>query len=440
MRANLEGQREVVAQVAHMLHSPVAALDYQVRLLNADESFVALFQENSCIIGECMNLIMKISSQFTQHPELCATTSTDSLQQHRLPENTHVECPATGEPPDATVVPLEPKVASERGLLWRSRGSLPVRKGSKKVPAPEPRPMHHDGNLVIMLVDDVQCLREAQMLHLKSVSSQWDVEFIFREASTGEECLSQCISQVADRQCVPPHVIVMDQYMHDAGGKLLGSATVRQLRQNGFQGLVIGCSGNVECEQLFDDAGADYFWGKPGPPDSEISELLEHYFGLIKVANESKLHENKDDDSSVKHMIQTNVIHDSTDSKLTAAAVEIPNLIPSVEFCDALRLIYGPGVEEILSDLIHDIQKCLAELKSKRAARDAHTLKGLFGALYLKDAFDECELIYQLSQSQFDGNQEKIELHIQNVLCLFNKSMAGEILPEKEGFFARGRP
>ena len=305
MRANLEGQREVVAQVAHLLHSPVAALDYQVRLLNAEESFVALFQENSCIIGECMKLIMKISSQFTQHPELCATTSTGSLQQHRLSEFTHVECPATGEPADATVQ-QESKTAFERGLLWRSRGSLPVCKGSKKLRAPELRPMHHDGNLVIMLVDDVKCLRKAQMLHLKSVSSQWDVEFVFCEASTGEECLSQCVSQVADRQCVPPHVIVMDQYMHDVGGKLLGSETVRQLRQNRFQGLIIGCSGNVECEQLFDDAGADYFWGKPGPPDSEISELLEHELRLIKVVNETRLHVNKEDDSSVKHIIQTN--------------------------------------------------------------------------------------------------------------------------------------
>ena len=177
----------------------------------------------------------------------------------------------------------------------------------------------------------------------------------------------------------------------------------------------------------------------------------------------TRLHVNKGGDSSVKHMIQTNVIHAArTDSKLATAAeqsleapghglalqldstshcptgVKFPILVPAVEFCDALRLVYGPGVEEILSNLIHDIQKCLAELKSKRAARDAHTLKGLFGALYLKDAFDECELIYQLSQ-QFDGNQENIELHIQNVLCLFDKCMAGQILPEKERFFARAR-
>ena len=214
MKANLEGQQEVTTQVAHMLHSPVAALDYQVRLLNAEEPFVALFRENAKAIAGCMNLIMKISSQFTQHREVSAKMSLDNKQQHS-------------------------KVAKKTGK-----------------PANEPRPRQHDGNLIVMLVDDVECLRGAQQLHLRKLSTQWDGEFVFREAVTGEKC----ILEVSSRQRVPPHVIVMDQYMHDAGGNLLGSETVHKLRQNGFQGLIIGCSGNAECKQLFMDAGADYFW------------------------------------------------------------------------------------------------------------------------------------------------------------------------------------
>ena len=70
MKAKLEGQQEVVTQVSHMLHSPIAALDYQMRLLNPEEPCVAPIQV-------CMRLIMEISSQFpvTQCPELCAHKS-----------------------------------------------------------------------------------------------------------------------------------------------------------------------------------------------------------------------------------------------------------------------------------------------------------------------------------------------------------------------------
>ena len=228
MKANSEGQQEVVAQFAHMLHSPVAALDYQVRLLNAEEPFVALFRENAKAIEVCMNLIMKISSQFTQHREVSAKMSLDNKQQHYCSETSQDK-------------PAHTKVAT---------------KTTKPAHANEPRPRHYDGNLIVMLVDDVECLRGAQQLHLRKLSTQWDGDFLFREAVTGE----QCISEVSSRQRAPPHVIIMDQYMHDAGGNLLGSETVHKLRQNGFQGLIIGCSGNAECKQLFMDAGADYFW------------------------------------------------------------------------------------------------------------------------------------------------------------------------------------
>ena len=217
MKAKLEGQQEVVAQVSHMLHSPVAALDYQVRLLNPEEPFVAP-------VRDCMSLIMEISSQLTQHPELCAKIGNTLDTKHNGSAESHAEWSASSK--------QMPKKAE--GLRLRHRGS----------------------HLEILLVDDVQCLRKAQKCHLQKLATQWDSEFVFCEVATGEEC----ISKVTSRGSAPPHVIIIDQYMHDAGGKLLGSAAVRQLRHNGFEGLVIGCSGNVECEQLFMEAGADCFW------------------------------------------------------------------------------------------------------------------------------------------------------------------------------------
>ena len=216
MKAKLGGQQEVVAQVSHMLHSPVAALDYQVRLLNPAEPFVAPIQE-------CMSLIMEISSQFTQHPELCPTidSTIDTTRRHNSPEES---------------------AGSRHTQTPRKPYALELRQ--------------HGSNLEILLVDDVQCLRQAQKSHLKKLATQWDGQFVFCEVATGEEC----ISEVTSRGNAPPHMIIIDQYMHDAGGSLLGSEAVCQLRQMGFKGLVIGCSGNSECERHFMDAGADYFW------------------------------------------------------------------------------------------------------------------------------------------------------------------------------------
>ena len=113
-------------------------------------------------------------------------------------------------------------------------------------------------------------------------------------------------------------------------------------------------------------------------------------------------------------------------------------IVPAIEFCNALQLVYGPDVQNLLSSMIVEIREGLAGLQIKKAAEDAHKLKGLFGALYLKDAFDKCALIHRLCQ--LDGNNEQIELHTQNLVCLFDKSMTGEILPEKQRFFAPKRP
>lgn len=89
------------------------------------------------------------------------------------------------------------------------------------------------------------------------------------EAPTGEKALEMCEQQSFD-------VIVMDQYMEDAGGILLGTDTIAALRRMGVQSLIVGCSGN-DIENEFLEAGADLCWQKPLPTNGKIILQLNKY-------------------------------------------------------------------------------------------------------------------------------------------------------------------
>lgn len=89
------------------------------------------------------------------------------------------------------------------------------------------------------------------------------------EAPTGEIALEMCGQQSFD-------VIIMDQYMEDAGGILLGTDTIAALRRMGVQSLIVGCSGN-DIENEFLEAGADLCWQKPLPTNGKIILQLNKY-------------------------------------------------------------------------------------------------------------------------------------------------------------------
>merc|ERR1712045_639077 len=77
------------------------------------------------------------------------------------------------------------------------------------------------------------------------------------EASTGEEALVICGNEKFD-------VIVVDQYMEEAGGVMVGTDVVFAMRRMRIDSIIIGCSGN-DMDDLFKEAGADWVWGKPMP-------------------------------------------------------------------------------------------------------------------------------------------------------------------------------
>ena len=78
--------------------------------------------------------------------------------------------------------------------------------------------------------------------------------------------------------------IVMDQYMEEAGGIILGTDAVQVMRRMGIESYIIGCSGNDMMSEFL-DAGADVFWGKPLPPNQIIVEHLRR--GLERRRNHS---------------------------------------------------------------------------------------------------------------------------------------------------------
>jgi two-component system, sensor histidine kinase len=85
---------------------------------------------------------------------------------------------------------------------------------------------------------------------------------IVAEASTGEEALVMCGNENFD-------VIIVDQYMEEAGGVMVGTDVIYTLRRMGVNSIIIGCSGN-DLDEEFTDAGVDMVWQKPIPSNDEI--------------------------------------------------------------------------------------------------------------------------------------------------------------------------
>ena len=85
--------------------------------------------------------------------------------------------------------------------------------------------------------------------------------------------VSVCVSGV-----ISPYptvvIVITDQYMEGSGGTMLGTDFVRILREKrGFEGAVIGWSGNGEIEAEYMEAGATLFWEKPPRPAQVEKDL-----------------------------------------------------------------------------------------------------------------------------------------------------------------------
>jgi CheY-like chemotaxis protein len=93
-------------------------------------------------------------------------------------------------------------------------------------------------------------------------------------AMNGEEALDYVIKGKDDGDAQTDggptfHIIIMDQYMGDGGGVMLGTDTIIAMRREKVPSLIIGCSGN-DLDDEFYRAGADLVWGKPMPSNDDI--------------------------------------------------------------------------------------------------------------------------------------------------------------------------
>jgi CheY-like chemotaxis protein len=127
--------------------------------------------------------------------------------------------------------------------------------------------------LKVLLIDDIKMNRT--MLR-RRIMKGIAPNCIFTEASTGEEALEICSKSTFD-------VIVVDQYMQEAGGMMVGTDVVAVMRQSKIESIIIGCSGN-DIDDLFLNAGADWVWKKPMPSNKKI---LSQLHGALR---EKKLH------------------------------------------------------------------------------------------------------------------------------------------------------
>lgn len=89
---------------------------------------------------------------------------------------------------------------------------------------------------------------------------------VITEASTGEAALEICGRYEFD-------VVVVDQYMEEAGGVMVGTDVVFAMRRMRIDSVIIGCSGN-DLDREFAEAGADWVWQKPMPTNEQIIAQL----------------------------------------------------------------------------------------------------------------------------------------------------------------------
>ena len=122
-----------------------------------------------------------------------------------------------------------------------------------------------EASLKILLTDDIKMNRAMFKRRFQKCIAP---NCIVTEAATGEDAIRMCQSQNFD-------IIVMDQYMQEAGGVMLGTDTIIALRRSHVDAVVIGCSGN-DLDDKFTAAGADLVWKKPLPSNAAIIASLRH--------------------------------------------------------------------------------------------------------------------------------------------------------------------
>lgn len=138
-----------------------------------------------------------------------------------------------------------------------------------KEPESQPEDLHLlDEPLSILVVDDARMNRAMLKRRFqKGIAPNCEVT----EAVNGEQALVICNREVFD-------VIIVDQYMEEAGGVMVGTDVIIAMRRSRVASIIIGCSGN-DLDDEFHAAGADLIWKKPMPSNAEIIRQLRHELG-----------------------------------------------------------------------------------------------------------------------------------------------------------------
>lgn len=122
-----------------------------------------------------------------------------------------------------------------------------------------------------VIVDDIRMNRAILTRRIQKCIAP---NCIVSEAARGEEALKMCCEQ--DENGDPPRtfdIIIVDQYMEEAGGVMVGTDVVVAMRRSNVDSVIIGNSGN-DLDDKFLVAGADGFWKKPLPSNPEIIRQL----------------------------------------------------------------------------------------------------------------------------------------------------------------------
>mmetsp|Transcript_22473 Transcript_22473/g.50161 ORF Transcript_22473/g.50161 Transcript_22473/m.50161 type:complete len:781 (-) Transcript_22473:2059-4401(-) len=115
----------------------------------------------------------------------------------------------------------------------------------------------------VLIIDDIKMNRTMMRRRIKKGIAP---NARIQEAATGEEALLICGKDKFD-------VMIVDQFMEEAGGVMVGTDVVFAMRRMRIDSILIGCSGNDIGSQFF-DAGADMVWQKPMPSNDKIIEDL----------------------------------------------------------------------------------------------------------------------------------------------------------------------
>eukprot|EP01062_Namystynia_karyoxenos_P013331 TRINITY_DN14815_c0_g1_i1.p1 TRINITY_DN14815_c0_g1~~TRINITY_DN14815_c0_g1_i1.p1 ORF type:complete len:1227 (+),score=241.78 TRINITY_DN14815_c0_g1_i1:81-3683(+) len=160
------------------------------------------------------------------------------------------------------------------------RAVIPCRRSTDLPPRPEldagDSSQAFPSTCIVLIVDDDAVCQKVIKHRIAQALGEEGRDWVYETCASGEGALSLMLTP--SREAVSERgslfdIVVMDEHMPQGGGEMLGTEAVRILRDGGFTGAIIGCSGNT-IAQDHRNAGADESWSKPPPPPQAVRAQL----------------------------------------------------------------------------------------------------------------------------------------------------------------------